>query len=425
MSSDRDIAVSVRELSKSYAIARNQEKHITLAETALAWAKNPFRQSQIEMFWALRDVSFDIPTGEVVGVIGRNGAGKSTLLKLLSRITEPTSGEIDLYGRVGSLLEVGTGFHPELSGRENVYLNGAILGMRRKEIDANFDSIVDFAGVQRFLDTPVKRYSSGMYIRLAFAVAANLSSEILIVDEVLAVGDADFQKKCLAKIRQVATGGRTVLFVSHNMTTIREVCTRGLVLHEGRVRRYGTVSEAVDEYLSVSAPPAGDVHNISRYGLELCGAVLRHRLGGHETTAPVLNDDYEMVIRLKAHQPLEHCAFVLHIRDHAGTLVSTICSVEEGLGSVLLAGEHEALFNLPHLQLLPGRYRVDLTVHKLYTRVRYLEQGGLLQFEMQTAAVNGAPYGYTANHGFVRIADGASVVDVRECVSTAPSANAL
>ncbi len=199
--SSSDIAVSVRGLSKSYTIAHEQEKHVTIAETVLARLKNPLRRPKTETFWALKDVDFDVNKGNVVGVIGRNGAGKSTLLKVLSRITEPTTGEIELFGRVGSLLEVGTGFHQELTGRENIFLNGAILGMTKAEIRKQFDAIVDFAGVEQFLDTPVKRYSSGMYVRLAFAVAAHLRSEILIVDEVLAVGDAEFQKKCIGKMK--------------------------------------------------------------------------------------------------------------------------------------------------------------------------------------------------------------------------------
>jgi lipopolysaccharide transport system ATP-binding protein len=230
-----DIAISVRGLGKSYTIAHNVEQHSTLAETMLSRIRRPFQRPQRETFWALNDVSFDIKKGDVVGVIGRNGAGKSTLLKILSRITEPTRGEIDLYGRVGSLLEVGTGFHPELSGRENIYLNGAILGMTRAEIRKQFDAIVDFAGVEKFLDTPVKRYSSGMYVRLAFAVAAHLQTEILMVDEVLAVGDAEFQKKCLGKIKDVARCGRTVLFVSHNIASINSLCSSCLVLKSGEL----------------------------------------------------------------------------------------------------------------------------------------------------------------------------------------------
>src|SRR5258708_27654186 len=228
-----DIGVSVGGISKSYTIAHNAERHTTAGEALIHRLRNPFHKPEKETFWGLKDVSFDIMKGDVVGIIGRNGAGKSTLLKILSGITEPTEAEIPLYGRVGSLLEVGTGFHPELTGRENIYLNGAILGMSKREISRSFDEIVDFAGVEQFLDTPVKRYSSGMYVRLAFAVAAHLSSEILVVDEVLAVGDAEFQKKCLGKMKDVASGGRTVLFVSHQMQAISTLCTHAVLLANG------------------------------------------------------------------------------------------------------------------------------------------------------------------------------------------------
>ena len=250
MSSKSDIAVSVRGVSKSYTIAHQQEGHSTLAEMLLQRVRQPFRQSSKETFWALEDISFDIQKGDVVGIIGRNGAGKSTMLKILSRITEPTSGVIDLYGRVGSLLEVGTGFHPELTGRENIYLNGQILGMRKKEIDRQFDAIVDFSGCEKFLDTPVKRYSSGMYVRLAFAVSAHLESEILIVDEVLAVGDAEFQRKCLGKMGDVATNGRTVLFVSHHMQSVQVLCTKAIYMERGKVMHFGEISTAIDHYVA-------------------------------------------------------------------------------------------------------------------------------------------------------------------------------
>ena len=246
--SSSDIALSVRGLGKSYTIAHGREHHVTLAEALLARMKNPLKRLSTETFWALRDISFEIKKGEVVGVIGRNGAGKSTLLKVLSRITEPTTGEIDVYGRIGSLLEVGTGFHPELTGRENIYLNGAILGMSRPEISRQFDAIVEFAGVERFLDTPVKRYSSGMYVRLAFAVAAHLRSEILIVDEVLAVGDTAFQRKCLGKMQDVASDGRTVLLVSHQMSSIHELCSSALLLDQGRLVGYGAPDEFIAKY---------------------------------------------------------------------------------------------------------------------------------------------------------------------------------
>ncbi len=219
--SSSDLAIRVSGLSKAYTIRHQAEQHITLAEKALSRVRRPLQREQLETFWALKDIDLEVRKGEVLGIIGRNGAGKSTLLKVLSRITAPTKGRVELYGRLGSLLEVGTGFHPELTGRENIYLNGTILGMKRSEIDRRFDEIVDFAGVEQFLDTPVKRYSSGMYVRLAFAVAAHLNTEIVVIDEVLAVGDAQFQERSVGKMRQVGKDGRTVLVVSHNMDIVR------------------------------------------------------------------------------------------------------------------------------------------------------------------------------------------------------------
>jgi lipopolysaccharide transport system ATP-binding protein len=258
-----DISVRAKDLSKRYYIGRKQEKYRTLRDTLADAFVSPLRragkllQGQAtgaagldETIWALKDVSFEIRRGEVVGIIGCNGAGKSTLLKILSRITEPTTGLAEIHGRVGSLLEVGTGFHQELTGRENVYLNGAILGMKRTEIDRKFDEIVAFSEVEKFIDTPVKHYSSGMYLRLAFAVAAHLEPEILLVDEVLAVGDARFQKKCLNKMQDVGEQGRTVLFVSHNMPAITRLCERAILLDEGRVIEDGPGHAVVNTYLT-------------------------------------------------------------------------------------------------------------------------------------------------------------------------------
>ena len=255
-----DIAINVKSLSKQYHINGKQEAYKTLRDTLADAFVLPFRRARKllhgqttaldETIWALQDVSFEIKHGEVVGIIGRNGAGKSTLLKILSRITEPTEGYADIYGRVGSLIEVGTGFHPELTGRENLYLNGSILGMRKQEVARKFDEIVAFAEVERFIDTPVKRYSSGMYLRLAFAVAAYLEPEILLVDEVLAVGDARFQKKCLNKMQDVGQHGRTVLFVSHNMPAITRLCQRVILLDEGRVLKDGPAHQVIGTYLN-------------------------------------------------------------------------------------------------------------------------------------------------------------------------------
>jgi lipopolysaccharide transport system ATP-binding protein len=245
-------AISVRNLGKQYSLASNPRTE-SFREALMSMLTAPFRgaappMESNETFWALRGLSFDVAPGEVVGVIGRNGAGKSTLLKVLSRITEPTAGEAVIYGRVASLLEVGTGFHGELSGRENIFLNGSILGMKRKEIRAKFDEIVAFAEMDRFIDTPVKRYSSGMYVRLAFAVAANLDPEVLIIDEVLAVGDISFQRKCLEKIKQVSRMGNAVLFVSHSMGTVRDLCDRVIVLREGCKEYDGNVKDGINRY---------------------------------------------------------------------------------------------------------------------------------------------------------------------------------
>jgi lipopolysaccharide transport system ATP-binding protein len=260
----KNIAIKVENLSKAYqlgqigtgTISRDLERFWT---TKIRGKEDPFLKigqtndrtvkGESDIVWSLKDINFEIEQGDAVGIIGRNGAGKSTLLKLLSRVTAPTTGNIKVKGRIASLLEVGTGFHPELTGRENIYLNGAILGMRKKEITRKFDEIVDFSGVERYIDTPVKRYSSGMYVRLAFAVAAHLESEILIVDEVLAVGDAEFQKKCLGKMGDVSKGeGRTILFVSHNMIAVNSLCRNGIYIKDGKINNLGNVSEIINSY---------------------------------------------------------------------------------------------------------------------------------------------------------------------------------
>jgi len=256
-----EIAISLKNITKKYKIGAVQERQDTLRDLLVSSFQVPFRKKRNlddQTLWALRDISFDIEKGSVIGIVGRNGAGKSTLLKILSRVTEPTSGFGEIRGRVGSLLEVGTGFHPELTGRENIFLNGAILGMKRVEIDKKFDEIVEFSEVEKFIDTPVKRYSSGMYLRLAFAVAAHLEPDILVVDEVLAVGDAEFQRKCLGKMSDVADQGRTVLFVSHNMSAILRLTTETLVLEKGCVMKRAPSSEAVDYYLSSGFAESGE-----------------------------------------------------------------------------------------------------------------------------------------------------------------------
>lgn len=255
-----EYAISIEQLSKRFRIGTAADKQ-RVKNPLLRAVTSPFRYlasnfrepSPDEIIWALRDISFDVQRGEALGIIGKNGAGKSTLLKILSQIIEPTDGRALVYGRVGSLLEVGTGFHPELTGRENIYLNGTILGMKKTEIDRRFDEIIAFAGIEKFLDTPVKRYSSGMYVRLAFAVAAHLQSEILLMDEVLAVGDAAFQKKCLGKMNDVAGEGRTILFVSHNMAAVTQLCRRAIWLENGKIKMIGNSGNVVQNYLSTNS----------------------------------------------------------------------------------------------------------------------------------------------------------------------------
>jgi lipopolysaccharide transport system ATP-binding protein len=321
----------------------------------------------LEEFWAVRDVSLDIARGEVVGIIGRNGAGKSTLLKILSRITEPTSGRVQLRGRVSSLLEVGTGFHPELTGRENVFLNGAILGMGRHEIRRKFDEIVAFADIEKFLDTPVKRYSSGMYVRLAFAVAAHLEPEILIIDEVLAVGDAAFQKKCLGKMGEVAKGGRTVLFVSHNMATISALCSRAVMLREGRLVADGPVEEVMQHYLAdiserAKVPAAertdrGGTGEVVTTGIEVLGS----------DDQPLVEASSGRLLKLRHHfrcrdaAKFPNCTVVLVLRhnDRVMFMLSTSLVRRE---SVTLSGEGFIDFTIDALPLAGGTYTVGALI---------------------------------------------------------------
>ena len=355
-----ECSIHVRGLSKAFTLRHQSEHHTTMHEALAHWLRNPFRLADRETFWALRDISFEIGRGEVVGIIGRNGAGKSTLLKILSQITEPTSGEIDLHGRVGSLLEVGTGFHPELTGRENIFLNGAILGMHRREIITQFDAIVDFAGIEQFLDTPVKRYSSGMYVRLAFAVAAHLNPEILIVDEVLAVGDAEFQKKCLGKMQDVAQSGRTVLFVSHNLQAVSLLCEKGLLLSRGRLAFFGGVDEAIDAYVgSWSAQDtAGNAGDLRRPG----SGELRFVCVKPEKDYFHSGEPKAFHYRIERQRPGgERFYLSAHVVNHQGVVVAQADS--RLVDHWLPPGEQfEGTFRLLSPWLKPGAYRLDLFI---------------------------------------------------------------
>lgn len=356
--------ISARGLGKSYTLTRGDgARHFTLVENALERLRRPLQRPTRETFWALRDVSFDIAQGQVVGVVGRNGAGKSTLLKLLSRITPPTEGQIDLWGRVGSLLEVGTGFHPELTGRENIFLNGSILGMSRHEIERQFDAIVDFAGTERFLDTPVKRYSSGMYVRLAFAVAAHLNPEILIVDEVLAVGDAEFQKKCLGKMQDVSRNeGRTVLVVSHNLAVVRNLCDTALLLRQGRLVEFGPTEAVLRAYLT---------SEVSRSGEWLRPSAVPAAPGAYFEAVRILGGDGQPTATLDVRRggvfEIDVCAtddltrlqLNLRVTNAEGTPVFTTAHTDAAGSLLPLArGRHRLTVRLPGNLLLPGEYSV-------------------------------------------------------------------
>lgn len=369
-----DLAISVENLSKCFRIAHERgglpgyrtlrDDLVGLPRRLLARFGQNGRATS-EIFWALRDISLEVKQGEVVGVIGRNGAGKSTLLKILTRITEPTSGFADIYGRVGALLEVGTGFHPELTGRENIFLNGAILGMTRAEIRKKFDEIVAFAEIEQFLDTPVKRYSSGMYVRLAFAVAAHLDPEILLVDEVLAVGDAEFQKKCLGKMSDVAAKeGRTIIFVSHNIDAICHLCSRCILLRKGEIAMTGPAAEVVAAYLGsrqqedaiVDLPPINSDASFTSAGL--------FGPDDEATTSFNANTPVLMKASFTVRQPTAGLQLSFSVFNFKGDHIfySTISMAKPAI-SIESPGTHEISALIPSRLLLPGRYFVSLWLH--------------------------------------------------------------
>jgi lipopolysaccharide transport system ATP-binding protein len=350
--------------------------------------------SSSEEFWALRDVSFEVKRGEVVGIIGRNGAGKSTLLKILSRITEPTTGRITIEGRVASLLEVGTGFHPELTGRENIFLNGAILGMSRAEIKAKFDEIVAFAEVERFLDTPVKRYSSGMYVRLAFAVAAHLEPEILIVDEVLAVGDAQFQRKCLGKMQDVSQQeGRTILFVSHNMPAVVQLTKKALVMEKGKLTFVGTTEAAVDFYGSRTASEDTTVFEVENSNRKHPGTQSARILSlRFQRSTPVFKSDEDFVFhaQVRASEDIPALRFSMTILNGEGVPVGSCFSGE--VISLARGGETSAIVCLPRPRLAPGHYYCGVSIGKGNHRTGHVDFDVVLdtlQFEVQPAEGEG------------------------------------
>lgn len=376
--------IRVQDLSKLYYLGGPSAAYSTLRESLMELARSPWRylrrSNEPQTLWALKDVSFEVAAGEVVGIIGRNGAGKSTLLKILSRITEPTTGRADLYGRVASLLEVGTGFHPELTGRENIFLNGSILGMTRKEIEAKFDEIVSFAEIEKFIDTPVKRYSSGMYVRLAFAVAAHLEPEILIVDEVLAVGDASFQKKCLGRMRDVASTGRTVIFVSHNMASVSSLCSKAMVLWEGKVEYpLGNVEQAVQKYLTqvhkITKTRLGDRSDRAGDGRVRIQDFGSFDCDGNELQYLATGQDVDFRIYYSSMvSSVQNIVVAIGISSNFGSFISLLSN--EQVGNTVDSIRKDGFFSckIKKLPLAPGIYTASLIIRSNEAIVDWIQQ---------------------------------------------------
>jgi len=393
-----DTVIRVENLSKKYLIGHQQDRYLTLRDTmaqkARDWGKrflHPFRASSgeplgnlstTEEFWALRDVSFEVKQGDRVGIIGRNGAGKSTLLKLLSRITEPTSGRITIDGRVASLLEVGTGFHPELTGRENIFLNGAVLGMTRAEIKKKFDEIVAFSEVEKFLDTPVKRYSSGMYVRLAFAVAAHLEPEILIVDEVLAVGDAQFQKKCLGKMEEVGKEGRTVLFVSHNMAAVGNLCSIGIVLNQGAKVFQGEVAQAVNKYINsfVSDSSTNLDQRTDRKGkgrVRITQLNIEDTHGNKNISFPI-GSELSFQIDYQGSEEVRNPRVILGVYDNMGAGITRLDTEITGGLPAILPKAGRIICTTKEINMTPGRYLINIAFFSSGDMEDYLASAAFL-----------------------------------------------
>jgi lipopolysaccharide transport system ATP-binding protein len=377
-----NFAIRVEDVKKQYILGKRQDRHDTLRDALISTVQAPVRyvsnilrrsndgrasEKEQRTLRALDGLSFEIPVGQVVGIIGHNGAGKSTLLKILSRITEPSSGRAIVCGRVGSLLEVGTGFHPELSGRENIFLNGAILGMSRSEIYRKFDEIVTFAEIEKFLDTPVKRYSSGMYVRLAFAVAAHLETEILLVDEVLAVGDANFQKKCLGKMDDVASEGRTILFVSHNMNAIQRLCPQSVLLKDGKLQQYGKTSDVVAGYLSSDSFAFKPCTTIELSTAGRSGTQEAHFKSVQFTSKnekasfrPYENGPLEFSLEIDSNRARSVGSIAVTLYDLYGTKLINADTLSLGETIRLHAGINHMRFNIEQLFLKPGIYVLGL-----------------------------------------------------------------
>jgi lipopolysaccharide transport system ATP-binding protein len=404
----KEVAITVEGLSKRYELGALQHE-TQLRDQLVRWMRAPIKgRAPREILWALRDVSFEVREGEVVGIIGRNGAGKSTLLKILSRITYPTSGRVRTRGRVASLLEVGTGFHEELTGRENVFLNGSILGMKKREVEAKLDAIVAFAGVARFIDTPIKRYSSGMRLRLGFAVAAHLEPDVLIVDEVLAVGDAAFQKKCLSAMQDLRGGGRTVLFVSHNMTAVENLCSRCIWIANGRIDLDGPTHEVVEKYMASFASAGSASSELAAVdGRGGSGEIRYTRVEFRSvdgTLQTVTRCGKSLVLRLCYHarQPVDKPAFTLRIQTDLGTLVTATGTWHHGLDIPSLpAGDGYIELEIAELNLMPGRYYLSLSVDNWGTHHFYDILENAVYLDVEEASIYGSGRRLDSRFGLV------------------------
>ena len=420
-SSRGDLAIRVEGIGKRYRLGGDKggyELASEKLERALQAPARLFRRGaprpeppveDERTLWALRDVSFDLYRGDALGLIGRNGAGKSTLLKIMSRITPPTEGRITEYGRVGSLLEVGTGFHPELTGRENVYLNGAIIGMRKQEIRARFDEIVEFSGIERFLDTPVKRYSSGMYVRLAFAVAAHLEPEILIVDEVLAVGDAEFQRKCIRKMRTVAEEGRAIIFVSHNVHTVEQFCSRVILVDGGRVVAEGDPADVIANYFGRIEPgeAAGTAIIPDKVPRSGNGAALVRRVamtdaGGNPLAELKLGQRFRVSVDFEVFKAIPEAVIEIGVSTVDGQRVATMQTIDGGVAPVPLSPGLMSATMETDLTFLPGEFAIDVAIHPISGQTAdHVER--TLRFTAHNSAEEGEDrYPWSQVRGYVR-----------------------
>jgi lipopolysaccharide transport system ATP-binding protein len=396
--SDQEVAIRVESISKRYRIGLREQVQDSLMGALAHFVKRPLKNlsrlrrltnfsdagNADDVIWALNDVSFEVKRGEAKGIIGRNGVGKSTLLKILSRITSPTKGQIDLYGRVGSLLEVGTGFHGELTGRENVYLNGTILGMSKKEIDRKFDEIVSFSGVEKFIDTPVKRYSSGMSVRLAFSVAAHLEPEIVLIDEVLAVGDIAFREKCVGKMGDVASEGRTILFVSHNMNAIRQLCQTCIWIDNGTIRQMGPSADVVDRYIASEIDPDHEFGNSEAFFKEDLSKDFQLRsvrlLNERGNITQELECDEPVIVEMvgQVHQKERALFGYLTLLKEDGTAVLESMSWDDNVNCIkdLENGTYTLRVRIPPRHLAPGTYVVYLSFGSWFGKMRMLDVPG-------------------------------------------------